>query len=215
MKTKLAVVLGAGPGLGQALAERWAHEGYAVVLMARNEARLNEAVRDLRNEGYEAHARVVDCASNESIRAALDAVASQLGCIDVLCYNTAVLREGLASQIAPEELCNRYQVDVAGAVCAVQAVLPSMRARGEGTVLLTGGGLALSPVSQFTSLSVHKAALRAYALALNDEVAGDGVFVGIVNIKGNIGSCDTYAPATIARRFWDLAEAHEAAELTY
>jgi NAD(P)-dependent dehydrogenase (short-subunit alcohol dehydrogenase family) len=212
---RIAVVLGAGPGLGLALSERFAREGYTVVLMARGSERLREAVRNLREEGLGADFEVVDCSSNESIRGALASVFERHGRVDLIAYNTAVLRDGLASKISPEELGARYQVDVAGAVCAIQQVLPAMRERGEGCVLLTGGGLALAPMSQFTSVSIHKAALRAYALALHDEVAPDGVYVGIVNIKGNIGSNDYYAPATIADQFWDLACQRESAELTY
>ena len=71
MEKRLAVVIGAGPGLGQALAERWAKEGFAVVLMARDEARLGGMVRTLRDKGCEAYAQVVDCASNEGIRTSL------------------------------------------------------------------------------------------------------------------------------------------------
>lgn len=215
MNENVAVVLGAGPGLGFSLAKRWAQEGYTVVIMARDHARITQAAHQLTERGLKAYAQVIDCADNDSIRTALAKVQDEVGPIDTLLYNTAVLRDGLASAIDPAELCRRYQVDVAGAVAAVQAVLPGMRAAGRGTILFTGGGLALNPLSQFTSISIHKAALRAYAQALHDEVASDGVYAGIVNVLGNIGSSDHYAPAAIAYAFFELASTQGSFELTY
>ena len=170
---------------------------------------------EMKENGIEADYQVVDCASNTSIQSAFDAVREKYGTVDVMAYNTAVLRDGLATAIPPEELVARYQVDVAGAVCAAQQVLPGQIERGEGTILFTGGGLALNPVSQFTSISIHKAALRTLAIALHDEVKDKGVYVGIVNIKGNIGSDVFYSPVRIAEQFYHLYQEKNEVEITY
>ena len=215
MDKKTIVVVGAGAGLGNHIAEVFGKQGFRAVLMARSEEKLQAYVSQLRAEGIEADYQAMDCASNASIQAALEAVKGKYGTIDVMVYNTAVLKDGLATAISPEELVARYQVDVAGAVCAAQQVLPDQLNRQEGTILLTGGGLALTPVSQFTSISIHKAALRALAFALHDEVKDQGVYVGIVNIKGNIGSDDYYAPATIAKIFYRMYQEKTATEITY
>ena len=215
MDKKTIVVVGAGPGLGNHLAEEFGKNGFRAILMARNEEKLQEAVSQMKNGGIEADYQVVDCASNDSIQAAFDAVMKKYGVVDVMAYNTAVLRDGLATVISPEELAARYQVDVAGAVCAAQQVLPGQIEHGEGAILFTGGGLALNPVSQFTSISIHKAALRTLAIALHDEVKDKGVYVGIVNIKGNIGSDDYYAPARIAEQFYHLYQEKNEVEITY
>ena len=215
MDKKTIVVVGAGPGLGNHIAEEFSKNGFRVILMARNEEKLQEYVSQMKNGGIEADYQVVDCASNSSILAAFEVVKKKYGVIDVMAYNTAVLRDGLATAISPEELVARYQVDVAGAVCAAQQVLPGQIERGDGAILFTGGGLALNPVSQFTSISIHKAALRTLAIALHDEVKDKGVYVGIVNIKGNIGSDDYYAPARIAEQFYHLYQEKNEVEITY
>ena len=94
-------------------------------------------------------------------------------------------------------------------------MLPGQIKHGEGAILFTGGGLAFNPVSQFTSISIHKAALRTLAIALHDEVKDKGIYVGIVNVKGNIGSDDYYAPARIAEQFYHLYQEKDKIEITY
>ena len=71
MNENVAVVLGAGPGLGFSLAKRWAQEGYTVVIMARDHARITQAAHQLTERGLKAYAQVIDCADNDSIRTAL------------------------------------------------------------------------------------------------------------------------------------------------
>lgn len=164
--------------------------------------KLQEYVTQMKADGMEAEYQTVDCSSNDSIKAAFDSVKKKYQTVDVLAYNAAVLKDGFATAILPEELAGRYQVDVAGAVCAAQQVIPGQKEKGSGAVLFTGGGFALFPTSQFTSISIHKAALRALAIAMHDELKDAGVYVGIVNIKGNIGSDEYYAPAKIAEKFY-------------
>ena len=215
MSKKTIVVVGAGAGLGNHIAEEFGKKGFRVVLMARREEKLHEYVAEMNAKGIEAEYQVVDCASNDSIKSAFDAVKEKYQTVDVLAYNAAVLKDGYATVLSPEELAERYQVDVAGAVCATQQVIPGQKAKGDGAVLFTGGGLALFPNSQFTSISIHKAALRALAIAMHDELNDSGVYVGIVNVKGNIGSDDYYAPAKIAELFYQLYTERKETEITY
>ena len=110
--------------------------------------------------------------------------------------------------MSPEEFVQRYQADVAGAVCAVQQVVPSMKEKKEGTILFTGGGLAFDPAPEY------KAALRTLAVALHKELETDGIYIGIVNIKGNIGSDNYYSPENIAKVFYQLYEEKNTVEIT-
>ena len=215
MGKKTIVVVGAGVGLGNYIAGEFGRNGFRVVLMARREEKLREYVTQMKAKGIEAEYQVVDCGSNESIRAAFDTVKEKYQPVDVLAYNAAVLQGGFASVLSPEELAERYQVDVAGAVCAAQQVIPGQKENGGGAVLFTGGGLALCPNSQFTSISIHKAALRALAIAMHDELKDAGIYVGIINIKGNIGSDEYYAPAKIAELFYRMYTEKKETEITY
>lgn len=215
MSKKVIAILGAGSGLGNHLGKEFGSHDFHVVLLARRENALQSYVRELEESGIEADYCVADCSDNASIQSALTAISQKYGRIDVLIYNTAVLQGGSPLELTPEELVKRYQVDVAGALCAVQQVVPYMKGKKEGAILLTGGGLALDPSPAVLSISLHKAALRALAVALHKELCGDGIYTGIVNIKGNIGSNDYYSPARIAALFYQMYEKQEEIEITY
>ena len=95
-------------------------------------------------------------------------------------------------------------MNVTGAVTATRAVLPHIP-DGRGTLLFTGGGLALQPAAEYTSLSVGKAALRAYVQALHEEQRGSDLHVSTVTIAGYIGGEDPrFAPETLAEVYLAL-----------
>lgn len=215
MPKKTIAILGAGPGLGNHIGLEFGRRGFDVVLLARRGDALRGYVEEFAREGIEADCQVVDCADNDSIVHALAEVLERHGAIDVLEYNAAVLGGGRPTELAPEEFARRHQVDVLGAICAVQQVVPAMRERGDGAILLTGGGLALDPEPQYASISMDKAALRALAIALHKALAPDGVFCGIVNVVGMIGSDEHYSPANVAKNFWQLYEERDGMEITY
>ncbi len=215
MCKRTAVIIGAGPGLGNHIAAEFGCEGFRVVLIARRENVLKGYVRELNSRGIEADYRVADCSDNGSIKSAISDIQKNYGCVDVLLYNAISERKGTPIDLSPEELLERYQVDVVGALCASQQVIPAMKERKNGTILFTGGGFALDPDPNFLSVSVNKAALRSLAVAMNKELADDGIFVGIVNIKGHIGSDEKYSPENVAKLFYRMYERRDTAEMTY
>jgi NAD(P)-dependent dehydrogenase (short-subunit alcohol dehydrogenase family) len=79
-----------------------------------------------------------------------------------------------------------------------------MRARGRGTLLFTGGGLALAPKQGLASASLGKAALRSLALSLGEELAPAGIHAATVTICGFVQPGTPFAPSLIAQVFWDL-----------
>jgi NAD(P)-dependent dehydrogenase (short-subunit alcohol dehydrogenase family) len=96
------------------------------------------------------------------------------------------------------------QVSVGGALAAVQAVLPAMRARGRGTLLLTGGGFAFEPMPPMASLGAGKAALRNLAFSLHADLAPAGIHAGTVTICGTVKPGTAFDPDRIADSFWAL-----------
>ena len=80
----------------------------------------------------------------------------------------------------------------------------AMRERGEGTILFTGGGLALQPYPDFASLAIGKAGIRSLTFSLAQEVADDGIHVGTVTICGFIRAGTKFDPDTIAESYWEL-----------
>src|SRR6185295_7655594 len=166
MSSKICVVVGAGPGLGLAVAKRFGREGYLVALVARRADRLEEYRQELAKAGVEGRPFAADAGDAASLTTAFEAICDSLGDPEVLIYNAAVLKPGTPSTLAEGELVDAFRVNVAGALVAAQQVLPGMRKQGGGTLLFTGGGLALEPWPQYASLAVGKAGIRSLALSL-------------------------------------------------
>ena len=90
------------------------------------------------------------------------------------------------------------------ALAAAQWALPAMRGRARGTLLFTGGGLALEPKPGLASASLGKAALRSLALSLGAELAPAGIHAATVTICGFVRADTPLDPERVAEAFWDL-----------
>lgn len=198
------LIVGVGPGLGLALAEAFASDGHPVVLFGRDAARLDGYVSRLRAEGRTTRAYPVDAADPEGLQAALTRAAGEVGAPEVLVYNAAVMAPDRPAELDARELAHALAVNVTGAVVAARTVLPLLR-DGRGSLLFTGGGLALDPSPDYTSLSVTKASLRAYVQALHKQQQGSGVHVATVTIAGAIGGDDPrFSPGSLAAAYLNL-----------
>ncbi|HWG26116.1 SDR family oxidoreductase [Actinospica sp.] len=199
-----ALVIGVGPGLGLALAEAFAGDGHPVALFGRDAARLDKYASGLTAEGRTARAYSVDAADPEALKSALTRAADELGTPEALVYNAALIRNDKPTELDAPELAHAFAVNVTGAAVAAQTVLPLLR-DSRGSLLFTGGGLALYPSPDYTSLSAGKAALRAYVQALHKQQEGSDVHVTTVTIGGFIGGDDPrFSPETLAAAYLNL-----------
>lgn len=210
MALGIAVIVGVGPGLGLALARTFAGAGHPVALLARDKAKLDTYAAELvSTTGQDVRGYAADAVEPDNLRAALQAAIAELGAPDVLVYNAGVVREDAPVGGADQDWAEATAVNVLGARVAADAVLPQLR-EGRGSLLFTGGGLALFPSPQYTSLSVGKAALRAYVQALHTQLAGTGVHVTSVTIAGEIGGGqERFDPAVLAQAYLDLHQQPE------
>ena len=215
MSKKTIVIVGAGKGMGNHIAKKFAENDFRVVLMARSEKKLNDYKIEFEAEGFEVYTQSADASSTDSLQKAFDWVKEKFGVVDVLVYNAAILEPGFPSVLSQEEFMKHYQVDVASALFCANHVLSKQLEQKEGTILFTGGGFALYPMAEYTCVSVDKAALRALAFALNQELKDKGVFTGIVTIMGNIAPGTHYDPAMISEKYWELYTKRKDVEIIY
>ena len=203
---KTIFVLGAGNGCGNRVAEKFGKNDFRVVLMARNPEHLAAYEAEFKDKGIEVYTKVADASKPYSVIRAFDELKAQFGTPDVLFYNVGIT--GLDSEIKGEKdvdlLMDRYMVDVAGAYHAIQQVLGKEFSEKKGTILVTGGGLALYPMYDYLPLSMDKAALRAMCLALHEELKKQDVFLGTVTVTGVIAPGQPCDPAVLAEDFWKL-----------
>ncbi|MBU6394738.1 MAG: SDR family NAD(P)-dependent oxidoreductase [Sphingomonadales bacterium] len=202
----VALIIGMGPGLSAALAQRFAASGYVIAGFARSPEKSAALAAELAEQGHKLDLRTVDAGDFAALASAVRAVEDQLGPVEVLVYNAYSATPAVPSQIPLDALVADFRVNVGGALAAAQAVLPAMQARGKGSILLTGGGLALDPTGWLpaASLAVGKAGIRNLAQSLHKEMEGSPIRVGTVTVTGQILPGTPLAPETIAQRFWEL-----------
>ena len=205
MTAEVLVVVAAGPGLGRAVALRFAREGAAVGLVARSPDRLADLVAEVSAAGAPAVATAAADAGDEAgLRAALEELRAELGEATVLVYNGSAYVEGSVTAVAPDALRLAFDVGVVGALVAAQEAVPAMRAAGRGTVLLTGSVAADRASTAAAAVGVAKAGLRSLARSLHKEVAGDGVRVTTVTIDGVLSGPKALDVDDIADLYWQL-----------
>lgn len=215
MDKKTIVVVGAGQGLGNHVAKRFGREGFRVILMARNEQALKGYEQKFAAEGIETHSFVADAERPETLTKAFEQVIQQLGTPDVLVYNVGITTPDKPGQIDNSELLRRYQVDVASAYHCISQVVDEEFGQKKGTILVTGGGLALYPSVAYLPLSLDKAALRAMVYALHEALKLRNIFVGTVTVCGAIGGDGFFAPSRIAESYWKMYNERGACEIVY
>lgn len=201
MKTFLSI--GSGPGMGFATAERFAKEGFQIVLSARNTAKVEALAAQLRAKGYAADVAIVDSGDPASIAALIAGVEAKHGAIDVLHYNAASMRKATIAEQPAETFNTDLAVNIGGALAAAKAVAQGMAQRSSGSILLTGGGFALQPSPDYLSLSIGKAGIRALAQGLFDSLKDQGVHVATVTVAAFVDPGSKAAEA-VGNLFWKL-----------
>ena len=216
MDGKVVAILGVGPGLGAALARRFAHEGYAVGLMARSEESLLATQDEAEGAGGQTLAVRTDATDPVSVASAFEEVRGSLGDPEVFVYNAGAFQMGGILELEPEKFDECFKANCAGAFYAAQQVLPEMVEGGRGTVLLTGATAALRGSARFAALAVGKFGLRALAQSMAREFGPRGVHVAHVIIDGQIHTPRVrgmypdreehtmLSPEAIAESYWQL-----------
>jgi NAD(P)-dependent dehydrogenase (short-subunit alcohol dehydrogenase family) len=185
---QVAAVLGVGPGLGAAVARRFAREGFAVALIARSEESLAGVQEEIEGNGGTALSVAADATDPASVEEAFRRVRRELGRPEVFVYNAGAFQMGGILEILPERFDECFRANCAGAFYAAQQVLPAMLEAGRGTILLTGATASLRGSARFSALAVGKFGLRALAQSLAREFGPQGIHVAHVVIDGQINT---------------------------
>ena len=212
---KTIVVIDAGKGLGNGVAEKFGNNEFRVILMARSEEHLKEYAADFDAKGIEVYTQAADVTDLEAFAKVFSEVAKTYGTPDVLFYNVGITVADEKVKISAQTLVECYVADVAGAYNCIKLMDTEEFAAKNGAILVTGGGLALQPYAGYLPLSMDKAALRAMVQALSPVLKEKGIYLGTVQVTGTIGSNDFYAPMTIAEEFWKLYTEQETSEIIH
>ncbi len=206
--TSIAII-GAGAGLGAAVARRFGKEGFTVGLISRNQGRLDALADELARDGVRAQGFAADVRDPDSLTAALQKVTEELGPIEVLQYSPLPAKDFMRPvlETTPADLVGPIEFSIYGPVAAVHQVVPGMRFLGEdrGTILFVNGGSAVKPGRNVTGTSVAFAGQAAYAELLHEVLGEEGIQVSQLIIGGAIVEGDDEKdPDVLAGLLWDL-----------
>lgn len=185
------VVIGAGPGIGQAVGRRFAREGLPVALISRRLADVEGVL-----------ALTADTTDEAGLTSALDKVVTEFGAPDVVVYNAAKIAADRIGELSLRELQEAWAVNVGGAITAAAHLAPVMIANGGGSFLITGGMPETKP--DYVSLSLGKAGVRALVSLLDQTYGADGLHAATVTVYGPVAPGTAYDPDEIAEEYWTL-----------
>jgi NAD(P)-dependent dehydrogenase (short-subunit alcohol dehydrogenase family) len=188
MSDRVAAVLGVGPGLGAAVARRFAGDGFGVALMARREESVADVKEEIEGEGGTALSVPADATDPSTVAGAFERVRGELGDPEVFVYNAGAFQMGGILDLSPEQFDECFKANCAGAFYAAQQVLPAMVEAERGTILLTGASAALRGKANFSALAVGKFGLRALAQSMAREFGPQGIHVSHVIVDGQINT---------------------------
>jgi NAD(P)-dependent dehydrogenase (short-subunit alcohol dehydrogenase family) len=202
-------IIGAGPGLGAAVARRFAAEGFAAGLVSRSQERADALAAELARDGVQAQGFAANVRDPASLVRTLERVTETLGPIEVLQYSPLPAKEFMRPVLETTyaDLVGPVEFSIYGPVAAAHQVIPGMRALGDGrgTILFVNGGTALVPRTHLTGTSVAFAGETAYAQLLHEALAPEGIHVSQLVIGGGIIPGDAEKdPAALADVLWDL-----------
>lgn len=196
MSNPVLVVVGAGPGIGAALARSCARDGYDVGLVGRHPDVLDALAAALRATGVDAVGVVADITDVEAGRAAVTTLGERWGRIDHLHFNPSVFRQVDPLHLTVPDLLEDVALGVGGLLTAVQAARPYL---GPGArVTATGSMAADEPWHEAASLGVQKAGLRNLVRSLDASLAPDGVRAVSVTVRGTLAAQGPFSPERVA-----------------
>ncbi|MFD3518910.1 SDR family NAD(P)-dependent oxidoreductase [Streptomyces sp. NPDC058653] len=197
--SKVIAIFGAGPGLGTAIARRFAAEGFRVALVARRKERLDALVEQLTAEGVDAAGFPTDLSTPEEATTVVDAIRERYGRIDVIEYGP-IPSGGFtpAAELQPDALAQGVPLLMLTPLALVQAVLPEWRERGDGAFLMTTGATAVHPMPYASGIGPLMAAARNWLYSLNGELAPSGIYAGTLSVAAFIAGSEAAEAAAAA-----------------
>jgi NADP-dependent 3-hydroxy acid dehydrogenase YdfG len=221
----VAAVVGVGPGLGAALARRFAQK-YAVAIIARKAEYLKSLAAELGATGAQILEVPADIGDRAQVEAAFTLIRERLGPPEVLLYNAGSGMFGTITDITPEQYEDSWRVNAYGAFLSAKAVVPDLIARGYGVILFTGATAGVKAGPKSVAFGPAKFALRGLTQSLARDLGPKGIHVAWINVDGIIdipGRRERFAqlkeedllkPEAIAETYWHLAHQDRSAWTT-
>lgn len=180
MNGKTVLITGASSGIGRAAALAFAREGASLALVARNVARLDAVAEEARALGVAAEPYLADTADAAQIGAAVEAACARFGALDAAICNAGIYLRCPAEALTMAQIRTVMETNFFGTLNTIYAVLPGMRARRAGSIVVTCSMDGKKGVPPDAAYVASKFALNGFQQVLRQELRGNGVHVGTV-----------------------------------
>ena len=180
LAARVAIVTGAGRGIGRAIAVAYAREGAKVSLAARTADQLEAVAEEIRALGGEALVVATDVRQKAQVQRLVARTLERFGQVDILVNNAGVARHAYLPDITEEDWDLTFDVNVKGVFLCTQAVLPYMMEQRAGKVINVASGAGLRGTPRRAAYSASKFAVIGFADALAQEIGQYGINVNTI-----------------------------------
>ncbi|WP_245600113.1 SDR family NAD(P)-dependent oxidoreductase [Paenibacillus harenae] len=182
LDNRVAMISGAGTGLGRATSISFATEGADVVLLGRRRPKLEETAQIVKERtGKEALVIQTDVSDERQIQEAVTAVLDRFGRVDIILNNAAVFEPGTVLELTSSEWQNQIAINLTGPFLLTKAVLPAMRKAKYGRIINITSGLSWNGAGGYAAYSAAKAGLESLTRTLADEEHEHGILANLYN----------------------------------
>ena len=196
---KVAVITGGGSGIGLGICRALVGEGARVMIAVVDGAKAEAAAAELRAQGADARAHVVDVSNLASVTQLAEATVAAFGGVDVVCNNAGVYLTGSVRELTPDDWRWVMSVNLDGVYNGCRVFIPLLLERGAGHLMNTASLGGLLPSS--SAYSASKAAVVSYSEILRADLAPDHIGVSCLcpgAVRTDLASCDRLRPDSLA-----------------
>ena len=175
VENRIAIVTGAGSGIGQASAIRLAEEGAIVICVDINGEAVNATVKQINDLGLKAEGRSIDISDSQACTELVDSTAAKFGSVDILVNNAGVNLPGVFHEVTNETIDRTLNVNVKGAMYLTRAALPHMLANQRGSIVNMSSVNGLVSEPYLSVYSASKGALVMFTRGIALDYAKTGI----------------------------------------
>lgn len=182
LQNRVAIISGAGTGLGRAASISFAVAGADVVLLGRRLPKLEETALIVKAKtGTDALVLQTDVSDEQQVQDAVSAVLLHFGRIDIILNNAAVLEPGSVLELTTDDWQNQIAINLTGPFLLTKAAIPAMRKAKYGRIINITSGLSSNGTGGYAAYSAAKAGLESLTRTLADEEYDHGILVNLYN----------------------------------
>jgi NAD(P)-dependent dehydrogenase (short-subunit alcohol dehydrogenase family) len=213
-EAKTCIVVGVGPGLGAAVARRFAAAGHPIALAARNADKLGEFVGQIEAAGGSAKGYACNALEEGAVDGLFEQVMADLGPVGVAVYNASGRARGPIAETSVEDFVRSWEQCCLGGFLVGRAAARVMQPVGAGSILFTGATASMKGFAHSATFAAGKFSLRGLAESMARELHPMGIHVAHFNIDGGIGEADEdnrLRPDAIAETYYQVHAQHRSA----